>query len=188
MPGLVGAGLVALVAFVGWQAHNQRAPEPLRLFGDRNFALASVGMTAMGFALTGFGLPLMLYAQNVLGYTALQSALILLPMAIVMIALAPVVGRLIGKVSPRYLAACRFACTLVALLWTGTSEPAPQRLGSRGAQRRLGIGSSFVAAPISTTAIRNLQPDLAGAGSARSALSGRPERSSAAPLSRRPCR
>ncbi len=190
VPGLVGAGLVALVAFVGWQAHNQRAPlMPLRLFGDRNFALASVGMTAMGFALTGFGLPLMLYAQNVLGYTALQSALILLPMAIVMIALAPVVGRLIGKVSPRYLAASGFACTLVALLWTGTIL-SPHLSGwdlvAPSAAWESAVPSSRRPSRPPRSATSSLIWPVRGR--ARSARSGRPERSSAAPLSRRPCR
>ena len=40
---------------------------PLGLFRDRNFSLANVGITTVGFAFTSMGFPLMLYAQLVRG-------------------------------------------------------------------------------------------------------------------------
>lgn len=42
-------------------------------------------MTAMGFAITGVGIPMMLYVQKVLAYTALRSAPLMVPMAVVTI-------------------------------------------------------------------------------------------------------
>ena len=41
-----------------WQAVNTREPlVPLGLFKDRNFSLANVGITAVGFAVTAHGVP-----------------------------------------------------------------------------------------------------------------------------------
>ena len=40
---------------------------PLALFRDRNFSLANVAISAMGFAITAMAFPIMLYAQLVRG-------------------------------------------------------------------------------------------------------------------------
>ena len=47
---------------------------PLRLFRDRNFSLANVAITTVGFAITAMAFPLMIWAQTVRGYSPTQSA------------------------------------------------------------------------------------------------------------------
>ena len=55
---LIIAGLVVFGAFVCWQARNRAEPlVPLGLFRDRNFSLANVGISTMGFAITAMALP-----------------------------------------------------------------------------------------------------------------------------------
>lgn len=76
-------------------------------------------MTAMGCAITGVGIPMMLYVQKVLAYTALRSALPMVPMAVVTILLTPVIGNLVGRIGVRHPASFGFACMLVAVAWTG---------------------------------------------------------------------
>ena len=52
--GLIIAGIVVLAAFVVWQRFNRNEPLlPLRLFHDRNFSLANVAITTVGFSITG---------------------------------------------------------------------------------------------------------------------------------------
>ncbi len=66
---LIGTGVVVLVGFVVWQAVNRGEPlVPLGLFRDRNFSLANLGISAVGFAVTAMGFPLMLFTQIVLGF------------------------------------------------------------------------------------------------------------------------
>jgi EmrB/QacA subfamily drug resistance transporter len=167
IPALIVAGVLVLAAFVVWQAITRGEPlMPLRLFRDRDFTLASIGMSAMGFAITCVGIPLMLYLQNVLRYTAFRSALLMIPMAVVMILLTPVVGKLIGRIQVRYLASFGFACTLLALIWTGSIfSPTVGGWDLVTPSALIGLGSAFVAAPLSTAAFRNLPPDIVGAGS-----------------------
>ena len=55
---MIVAGVVVLVGFVVWQHYNRREPlVPLGLFRDRNFSLANVAITTMGFAMTVDGDP-----------------------------------------------------------------------------------------------------------------------------------
>ena len=55
---LIIAGLVVFGVFIYWQARNKAEPlVPLHLFRDRNFSLANVVITTMGFAITAAGVP-----------------------------------------------------------------------------------------------------------------------------------
>ena len=106
--GLIISGIVVLVVFVLWQRFNKGEPLlPLSLFKDRNFSLANIGITTVGFTVTAFSLPLIFYYQIVRGLTPTQSALMMVPMALISGGLAPVVGRIIDRVNPKYITADR---------------------------------------------------------------------------------
>ena len=63
----------------------------------------------MGFAITAMAFPLMLYAQLVRGLCPTRSALLLVPMAVMSIVLAPFVGRLTDRVHPRSITCVGFS-------------------------------------------------------------------------------
>ncbi len=95
------AGIVLLAAFV---LHEQRTPAPmlpLGLFKRRNFAVGNVQTFAMygGLGVTFF--MLVLYLQEVAGYTALKAGLALLPSTVVMFLLSKRMGRLADRWGPR---------------------------------------------------------------------------------------
>jgi hypothetical protein len=100
------------------------------------------------------------------GQSAIESALLMLPMAIAMVALAPVVGKLISHVDLRVLAALGFAGAAGSLIWMGVELPTlTSGWGLLAPFGLLGGGTSFIAPAISTAAMRDIPPDLAGAGS-----------------------
>ncbi len=165
--GLIGAGVVVLVAFVVWQGVNRGEPLlPLPLFRDRNFALANAAITAVGFTVTSLSLPLVFYYQLVLGFSPTRSALMLVPMAVVTMPLAPVVGKLVDRVNPRWIALTGMLLMVIALLWySAWLEPD----GDQWARLLLpsalmGAANAGIWSPISSTATRNLPPRQAGAG------------------------
>jgi EmrB/QacA subfamily drug resistance transporter len=163
---LIIAGLVVLAGFVFWQARNRGEPLlSLALFRDRNFSLAIVAITTVGFSITSMGFPLMLYAQGVRGLTPTQAALLLAPMAVVSGALAPLVGRLTDRHHPRYVAGFGLVCFPAALAWLAAvlvpGAPIWQLLLPIAL---LGVGSAFLFAPIGSTATRNLPMSHAGSG------------------------
>ena len=111
-------GLVVLAVFVVWQRFNKGEPLlPLALFRDRNFSLANIGITTVGFTVTAFSLPLIFYYQMVRGLTPTQSALMMVPMAVISGGLAPVVGKIIDRVNPKYITATGLVLMAVALFW-----------------------------------------------------------------------
>ena len=72
---LVFAGVVLLGVFWYWQSVNRAEPlMSLELFRDRNFTLSNIAILAMGFAVTGMAIPLMLYAQKSMGLSVMRSA------------------------------------------------------------------------------------------------------------------
>ena len=167
VPALIIVGVVVLLAFVWWQAHNRQEPlMPLGVFGDRNFSVANVAIAAMAFAMTANGFPLMLYAQLVLGLSPVRSALLLVPVAVMSIVLAPWVGRLSDSVHPRILVGVGFAASAVSLAWLSRAmTPDPSYVQILLIMTLLGAGSAAVWAPVAASANRNLPPHLAGAGS-----------------------
>jgi EmrB/QacA subfamily drug resistance transporter len=164
--GLIISGVVVLVLFVAWQAVNKGEPLlPLGLFKDRNFSLANIGITTVGFTVTAFGLPLIFYYQMVRDMTPTQSALMMVPMALISGGLAPVVGRIIDRVNPKYITSAGLLLMAVALFWNSVlMHPDTPVWLFLLPSAVLGFANAGIWAPLSSTATRNLPPRQAGAG------------------------
>jgi len=164
---MIVAGLVVLAGFVWWQSRIKAEPlVPLGLFRDRNYSLANVAITVMGFSVTALSIPIMIWAQVVRGLSPTRSALLLVPMAVMTIVLARFVGRLTDRVHPRVLTAFGFACLFVGLLaLTRVMTPDTSIWWTVPPMVVFGVGNAFVWAPNSATATRNLPIQQAGAGS-----------------------
>jgi EmrB/QacA subfamily drug resistance transporter len=163
---LIATGVVVLAGFVVWQARMRGEPLlSLSLFRDRNFTLANVAISAVGFAVTSMAFPLMFYAQGVRGLSPTQSALLLAPMAVISGVLAPYVGRLTDRTHPRYVAGVGLLSYVVGLAWLAAvlTPTAPIWLLLLPIAL-LGVANGFLWAPIASTATRNLPMSHAGAG------------------------
>lgn len=163
---LIGAGIVVLALFVWWQARNRNEPlMSLSLFRDRNFSLSNIAISAVSFASTAMGFPLMFYAQGVLGLSPTEAALLMVPMAVIGGALAPGVGILVDRAHPRLVSAIGLTAMPLSLLWLalvmGPSTPIWELLLPLAL---LGVANAFAWAPLATTATRNLPMSQAGAG------------------------
>jgi len=164
---LIALGVVLFAVFIWWQSKTAKEPlVPLRLFKVRNFSLANIAITCMGLTISTMALPMVFFLQNVRGLTPTQSALMISPMAIVAIFIAPVLGKTVNRFNPRTLAVPGFfligtATVAYALmmhadiaLWTLLIPSAVQ-----------GIGSAMIWPSLSLAATKNLTPRDAGAGS-----------------------
>jgi MFS family permease len=162
---------VVLGLFVYWQ-HKilsvRKSTEPLvplRLFRDRNFSLASIGIATMGFATAGMMVPLMYYLQLVGGLTPTESAVVTVPMAVLTGVLAPIVGRQVDRVHPRYIVTTALLLNAVGIGWlaliANPTTPIWQLLLPISL---LGAASAGIWAPLAATATRNLPMSSAGAG------------------------
>ena len=163
---LIIAGLVVFAGFIYWQHRNTSEPlVPLRLFADRNFSIANVGISTISFAFTGLGFPLMLYAQLVRGLSPTKAALLLIPMALMSILLAPGIGKLTDRIHPRTITAIGFSLVAISLVWLSrTMTPDSHAWQILIPMALMGSGSACLWAPLTATATRNLPMQLAGAG------------------------
>jgi EmrB/QacA subfamily drug resistance transporter len=102
--GIIASQLGGVLLFVGFivREHLARDPMlPLSLFLRRNFSAANIETFAVYSALSVFMFFLVLFLQQVAGYTPLQSGLALLPVTIVMFLASRLVGRLSARLGPR---------------------------------------------------------------------------------------
>ncbi|PRI11154.1 DHA2 family efflux MFS transporter permease subunit [Leucobacter massiliensis] len=165
--GLIAAGAVVLVLFVVWQRVQRGEPLiPLSIFRDRNFSVGTAVIVTVGFTITGMSLPLMFYLQLVRGLTPTQAALMMVPMAVISIALARPAGVLIDRRDPRrlpILGMLLVALGLVLYVLLATPEAPLGLLLIPSAI--LGAGNAFMWGPLASITTFSLAPELAGAGS-----------------------
>ncbi|WP_131741905.1 MFS transporter [Actinomadura roseirufa] len=166
--GLIAAGGGLFVIFVVYQ-RTQQAGEPLvpfSLFRDRNFTILNFVGAAVSVGMIGMFLPLTIYMQSVLGFSALKAGLVMAPSSVVSMFLAPVAGKLSDRIGGKFILMGGLTAYALGMLWlvaiadvgmSWTSFIAPLSLCG------LGIGGVF--APMATEATRNVPPRLAGAAS-----------------------
>src|ERR1700752_221428 len=98
---LISAAALIFVIFWEWR---QRDPIiDLHLFRDRTFGVPNLLMFMLGFALLGSTLLIPLFSQTLLGYTAQEAGLALMPGGFMIILLLPLVGFLLSRYTPRWL-------------------------------------------------------------------------------------
>jgi EmrB/QacA subfamily drug resistance transporter len=99
---LIG-GLVLLMALLVWEARTPEPMLPLHLFARRNFAVANLTTLSLygGLAIATFFL--VLFLQQVGGYTPLAAGLALTPVTVMLFLLSRRFGALAGKIGPRPL-------------------------------------------------------------------------------------
>ena len=105
IPLVIAAGVVLLGVFLLVQKLRQdREPlVPFALFRSRNFTLMNWVSGTLSIGMLGIFLPLTIYLQSALGFSALKAGLTLAPSSLVMIILAPVLGRLTDKIGGKYI-------------------------------------------------------------------------------------
>ncbi|WP_414989428.1 DHA2 family efflux MFS transporter permease subunit [Aeromicrobium sp.] len=166
VPLLIGGGLAVLAAFVWWESRTRSEPlVPLGLFRDRNFAVANVGIALVSAAITSMSLPFMFYAQGARGWSPIQAGLFMLPMAVVMMVLSPMAGRVVDRVHPRSVTLVGFAAAALSMGWSAfliAPDTAPWKLLVPMAL--FGVANVCLWAPLGATATRNLPMAAAGAG------------------------
>jgi EmrB/QacA subfamily drug resistance transporter len=99
-----GTLIGGLLAFAAFLAYDSRASDPmlrLDLFKSRNFAAGNVETLALYGGLSALFFFLVLYLQQVAGYSPFKSGLALLPESVVMFALSSRFGALADRLGPR---------------------------------------------------------------------------------------
>jgi len=164
--GAFGVAAVLLVAFVAWERHTPTPMLDINFFRNARFSAASGALMLTFFAMFGSLFLLTQFLQSVLGYTALQTGVRLLPMAVVQMVVAPLSARIVERVGSKVVVATGLTVGAVGLviasrLTAGASYP--QVLLSLVV---LAVGLALVMPPATESIMGSLPPAKAGVGSA----------------------
>ena len=120
------AMVVAFVLMIWWELKQLREGRRpilnLTLFKRRNFAISFLLMFVLGFSLYGTTILIPQMVQTLLGYTAELAGLVLSPAGLMMMAMMPVVGFLVGRNDPRKLIGFGFVMLTVSLITMHTMD------------------------------------------------------------------
>jgi len=170
-PGTVvplAAAVALLGAFAAWEAHSEHPMLDVSFFADARFTAASAGITLVFFAMFGAMFLLTQYFQLVMGYSAVQTGVRLLPMALTMMVVAPLSTRLVERFGTRVVVAAGMLCTTFALASyatlpaTGISYPADVMWR----MMVMAGGMGLVMAPATESIMGSLPRAKSGVGSA----------------------
>ena len=167
IPELIGAGVLLTVVFVIWERYQKEPLVPLWLFRDRNFAVANWIAAAISFGMLSIFLPFTIYLQSARGFSALVAGLTMAPMSLTSMFTAPFAGRFADRIGGKYILMTGILLFTVGMgsialvagpdsTWINFLVPA--------IVAGLGIGMTF--APMTTIAMRNIEPRVAGSASA----------------------
>lgn len=157
-------GGISLFVFIKRQLKLDQPMLEFRVFKYNIFTLAT-GMGMIVFiAMIGTAVILPFYMQNMLGFTALDSGLVLLPGAVVMGLMNPITGRLFDKYGARWLAIGGFTIlTITTFMFTSlTAETTFGYLATMNAFRMFAI--AMVMMPVTTAGLNQLPLHLIAHG------------------------
>ncbi|MEY8559837.1 DHA2 family efflux MFS transporter permease subunit [Jeotgalicoccus halotolerans] len=164
LPIIIGA--IALVLFIKRQ---NRLEEPILEFGvfkDRIFTLStSLGMIVF-MSMIGGAVILPIFMQTMLGFSAMESGMMLLPGALMMGIMSPVTGRLFDKYGAKWLAIIGLGMLTVTTLMFATlnTETTFTYLAVVNTFRMLGV--AMVMMPVTTAGLNRLTNRLVPHGTA----------------------
>jgi EmrB/QacA subfamily drug resistance transporter len=166
IPEVIGAGALLLVLFVIWERYQQEPLVPLSLFEDRNFAVTNWIAAAIAFGMMSLFLPIVIYLQSVRDFSALTAGLTLAPMSLTSMVVAPFAGRLADRIGGKYILMTGifvFAIGFGTLTFVAGPDSTWINFLVPAIVAGAGMGMTF--APMTTVAMRNVSPRMAGAAS-----------------------
>ncbi len=107
--------VVALLALLVWELTIEHPVIDLRSLQDRNFAVSTFMIFILGIIFYGTTVLLPVLLQTLMGYSAMQSGLVLLPGGMTVLILMPVVGWMLNRAESRWLVAFGFGLAAFGL-------------------------------------------------------------------------
>jgi MFS family permease len=120
----------------------------------------------LAVGMMGIFLPFTIYLQSDLGFTALKAGLAMAPASLISMFVAPVAGQMTDKIGGKYILMSGLILFGGGMGWLALiATPASSWESFLAPLIVAGFGMGCVFAPLVTTAMRNIQPQMAGAAS-----------------------
>ncbi len=166
---IVAAFAVGALVLVGFALLESRLTDPMlnvRFFKNMRFTAASLSITLLFFALTGFIFGVAQYLQGVLGYSALGAGVRTLPFAAAVMVFAPLSPKLVDRVGTKALVAGGLGTFAIGLLIASSMKVDSSYTLVMVAMLVMGSGMGLAMAPATESVMGSLPREAAGVGSA----------------------
>jgi EmrB/QacA subfamily drug resistance transporter len=164
--GSFGVAVVLLLAFAFVESRTQEPITPLRMFADRNRSGTYVIMLSLAAAMFGMFFYIVLFVQNVLGYSPIKAGLAFLPVTVVIAAGAGLSQRLLPVFGPKPFMLTGSALAAVGLAWQALISSDSSYVGGvLGPMLVFGFGMGLNFVTLTLTAVSGVAQHEAGAAS-----------------------
>jgi EmrB/QacA subfamily drug resistance transporter len=166
IPEIIAAGVIIFIGFIVYERYQKEPLLPLSLFGNINFSVSIWVSAVVAFGMLGFFLPVTIFLQSVLGFSALKAGLTFVPMSLLSMVVAPFAGRLSDRFGGKYLLMAGlglFGCGMGLVVYLISLSATQATFWGPAALAGIGMGMTF--APLTTVAMRDIRPQMAGAAS-----------------------
>ena len=155
---LAGVALVSLALFIWRELATANPVVDLHVLRDRSLAVGTIFTFILGFGLYSSVFIFPVFAQNLLGFTAMQTGLILLPGSLATAFMMPIVGKMLQKgVPPQIMNAAGFICFFFFTYILSHSTLASGRGDFFWPLILRGVGLALLFVPLTTTALSGLR-------------------------------
>ncbi len=165
--GPLAVGIVLLFVFLLYEGRVKHPMLPLSLFKNHNFSVGNVATLSVYAGLTASFFLLVVFLQQVAGYSALAAGLAGVPVTLILFILSPKTGELAGKYGPRLFMGfgpiIAGAGWLLMLRLTTDVHYWTQLFGPIVL---FGIGLAITVAPLTAAILGDVPPEKAGIASA----------------------
>ncbi|MFP9118636.1 DHA2 family efflux MFS transporter permease subunit [Flavobacterium sp. RNTU_13] len=156
------------IAFIWRESVYEYPIVNLKVLKDSNLRIGTIMSFILGFGLFGSTFVIPIYTQSILGWTALDAGLLLIPSSLATAFMMPIIGQLIQKgVKQPYMVALGFMVFFLFTLWMYnimTPDTGKDAFFWPLILRGVGLGLLFV--PITTMSLSTLKGKSIGEGAA----------------------
>jgi len=154
---------VALVLFVIWELTRAKPVMDLRMFRNRNFAVAAAMIFAYGVQAYGMTVFTPQYVQAFMGYDAKLAGMTQFPGASLLILLMPLSARLVRRIEARWLIGVGFLLNALAAFYVTTHIDLQIDFGTAATYRvLLAFGAAMLFVPINTASYVGVPAEKGG--------------------------
>jgi EmrB/QacA subfamily drug resistance transporter len=162
---LLAGSVVMLVAFVLIERRVKAPVVEFPLFASRNFVGANLVALIVTFAMLAQFFFIAIYMQNILGLSPVEAGVRFLPATLMIVAVAPIAGRLTDRIGPRWLIGTGLTLVSISLYWLTTIEISTTYADIWPSFILMGLGMALVMSPMSTAAMNAVPVAKAGVAS-----------------------
>ncbi|HTX59083.1 MAG TPA: DHA2 family efflux MFS transporter permease subunit [Verrucomicrobiae bacterium] len=161
---LTAVSVFSLVGFIVKSLRDKRPLVDLDVFKFRSFSIGSIIGVIMGFGLFGTALILPLFFQTLLGFTAFDTGMALLPGALSTAVTMMFVGRIINRIDGRYAIVAGMLVFAWSTWWLGSLTAQAGYWDVFWPRLVQGVGLGFLFVPLTTISLSDVPiHELAGA-------------------------